>query len=98
MLQGFGSQKNIFLLKIEQLWQKRLLDFLGIYNFGVFKLIRYCCRYRILVLVTIGQRRQQSVHMFHSFLWDHERDAFASYNYENCHLYANVVVYGIYLD
>ncbi|CAF4805805.1 unnamed protein product [Pieris macdunnoughi] len=55
-------------------------------------------RYRILVLVTIGQRRQQSVHMFHSFLWDHERDAFSSYNYENCHLYANVVVYGIYLD
>ncbi|VVC93313.1 unnamed protein product [Leptidea sinapis] len=55
-------------------------------------------RYRIIVLVTIGQRRQQSVQMFHSFLWDHERDAFASYNYENCHIFANVVVYCIYFD
>ncbi|CAK1550677.1 unnamed protein product [Leptosia nina] len=55
-------------------------------------------RYRIIVLVSIGQRRQQSVHVFHTFLWDHERDGFASYNYENCHLYANVVVYGVYLD
>ncbi|KAM3963328.1 dynein light chain Tctex-type 5-A [Aphomia sociella] len=55
-------------------------------------------RYRIIVMVTIGQRRQQSVHMFHSFLWDHERDAFAAFNFENCHLFANVVVYGIYLD
>ncbi|CAG4946801.1 unnamed protein product [Colias eurytheme] len=55
-------------------------------------------RYRIIVLVTIGQRRQQSVHMFHSFLWDHDRDAFASYNFENCQIYANVVVYGVYLD
>ncbi|XP_050352549.1 dynein light chain Tctex-type 5-like [Nymphalis io] len=55
-------------------------------------------RYRIIVGVTIGQRRQQSVHMFHSFLWDHERDAFASHNFENCHIYANVVVYGVYFD
>nr|XP_026495551.1 tctex1 domain-containing protein 1-like [Vanessa tameamea] len=55
-------------------------------------------RYRIIVAVTIGQRRQQSVHMFHSFLWDHERDAFASHNFENCHIYANVVVYGVYFD
>ncbi|XP_068620600.1 dynein light chain Tctex-type 5-A-like [Battus philenor] len=55
-------------------------------------------RYRIIPVVTIGQKRQQSVHMFHSFLWDHQRDAFASFNYENCHIYANVVVYGIYLD
>ncbi|XP_052755796.1 dynein light chain Tctex-type 5-A-like isoform X3 [Galleria mellonella] len=55
-------------------------------------------RYRIIVMVSIGQRRQQSVHIFHSFLWDHERDAFATFNYENCHLFANVVVYGVYLD
>ncbi|CAH0724351.1 unnamed protein product, partial [Brenthis ino] len=55
-------------------------------------------RYRIIVAVTIGQRRQQSVHMFHSFLWDHERDAFATYNFENCHIYANAVVYGVYFD
>ncbi|CAH2089417.1 unnamed protein product [Euphydryas editha] len=55
-------------------------------------------RYRIIVAVTIGQRRQQSVHMFHSFLWDHERDAFASHNFENCHIYANVIVYGVYFD
>ncbi|XP_039759290.1 dynein light chain Tctex-type 5-like isoform X2 [Pararge aegeria] len=55
-------------------------------------------RYRIIVAVSIGQRRQQSVHVFHSFLWDHERDGYASYNFENCHLFANVVVYGIYFD
>ncbi|XP_026741896.1 tctex1 domain-containing protein 1-B-like isoform X2 [Trichoplusia ni] len=55
-------------------------------------------RYRTIVSVTIGQRRQQGVHIFHTFLWDHERDAFASYNYENPHLFANVVVYAVYLD
>ncbi|XP_013163052.1 PREDICTED: tctex1 domain-containing protein 2-like [Papilio xuthus] len=55
-------------------------------------------RYRIIVSVTIGQKRQQSVHVFHSFLWDHQRDGFAAHNFENCHIYANVVVYGIYLD
>ncbi|KAJ0174197.1 hypothetical protein K1T71_010343 [Dendrolimus kikuchii] len=55
-------------------------------------------RYRIIVAVNIGQRRQQSIHVFHSFLWDYERDRFATYNYENCHIFANVVVYGIYLD
>ncbi|CAH1640202.1 unnamed protein product [Spodoptera littoralis] len=55
-------------------------------------------RYRIIVSVCIGQKRQQSVQIFHTFLWDHERDAFASYNYENPHIFANVVVYGVYLD
>lgn len=55
-------------------------------------------RYRIIVSVTIGQKRQQSVHVFHSFLWDHNRDSFAAHTFENCHIYANVVVYGVYLD
>lgn len=55
-------------------------------------------RYRILVAVSIGQKRNQGVHMFHSFLWDHERDAYASHNFENPHLFASVAVYGIYLD
>ncbi|KAL0869794.1 hypothetical protein ABMA27_006016 [Loxostege sticticalis] len=55
-------------------------------------------RYRIIVVVTIGQRRQQGVQMFHSFLWDHERDMFVCTNYENPHIFANVVVYGVYLD
>ncbi|CAB3228939.1 unnamed protein product [Arctia plantaginis] len=55
-------------------------------------------RCRIITCVSIGQRRQQSFVLFHTFLWDHERDSFASYNYENPHIFASVVVYGIYLD
>ncbi|XP_028168984.1 dynein light chain Tctex-type 5-like [Ostrinia nubilalis] len=55
-------------------------------------------RYRIIVVVTIGQQRQQGVQMFHSFLWDHERDMFVTTNFENPHIFANVVVYGVYLD
>ncbi|XP_049877275.1 dynein light chain Tctex-type 5-B-like [Pectinophora gossypiella] len=55
-------------------------------------------RYRIIVIVTIGQKRQQGMHMYHSFLWDYERDAFASHSFENCHIFALAVVYGIYLD
>ncbi|XP_030030578.2 tctex1 domain-containing protein 1 isoform X1 [Manduca sexta] len=55
-------------------------------------------RYRILVCVSIGQRRQQNVNVFHSFLWDHERDGFAAHTFHNCHIFANVVVYGVYLD
>ncbi|KAL4715023.1 hypothetical protein ACJJTC_003174 [Scirpophaga incertulas] len=55
-------------------------------------------RCRLIVVVTIGQRRQQGVHSFHSFLWDHERDGFAVATFENPHLFANVVVYAVYLD
>ncbi|KAI8420049.1 hypothetical protein MSG28_008639 [Choristoneura fumiferana] len=55
-------------------------------------------RYRIIVCVNISQRRQQSLHISHSFLWDHERDTFASRTFENCHIHACAVVYGIYFD
>ncbi|GBP62540.1 Tctex1 domain-containing protein 1 [Eumeta japonica] len=55
-------------------------------------------RYRIIVAVSIGQLRQQSAHVYHAFLWDHERDDFAHHNFHNCHIYANAVVYAVYLD
>ncbi|XP_026320996.1 tctex1 domain-containing protein 1-B-like [Hyposmocoma kahamanoa] len=55
-------------------------------------------RYRIIVCVSIGQKRQQGVHVYHSFLWDPDRDVYVAHNFENCHIFANIVVYGIYLD
>lgn len=58
----------------------------------------YYFRYRIIVCVSIGQKRQQGVHVYHSFLWDPDRDVYVAHNFENCHIFANIVVYGIYLD
>ncbi|XP_047997458.1 dynein light chain Tctex-type 5-like [Leguminivora glycinivorella] len=55
-------------------------------------------RYRIIVNVTISQRRQQSLVASHSFLWDSDRDNFAAREFHNPHIHAFAVVYAVYFD
>lgn len=53
-------------------------------------------RYKILCLVTIGERKNQDTCAALRFLWDAERDGFATYYFENNYLYAAGLVFGVY--
>lgn len=53
-------------------------------------------RYKIVCMVTIGERKQQDTVAAMRFLWDGERDGFAKYYYESRYLYAVGIVFGVY--
>lgn len=55
-------------------------------------------RYKVLSLVTIGQRSDQGVSVGSRFLWDHDRDSFAASSWYNKHLYAVGTVYAVYYE
>ncbi|GBP34471.1 Tctex1 domain-containing protein 3 [Eumeta japonica] len=55
-------------------------------------------RYRIISVVTIGQKRAQSYNNAISFLWDHERDSYADVEKETCTAFIQVTVFAVYLD
>ena len=55
-------------------------------------------RYKIVVQVTIGQMKDQGVSVASRCLWDITFDNYASVNYTNSSLWANVMVFGVYTD
>lgn len=55
-------------------------------------------RYRIITVVTIGQRRAQSYNNAISFLWDHERDSYVDLEREVNSAFIQVTTFGVYLD
>lgn len=55
-------------------------------------------RYRIIVVVTVGEKYHQTFHQSTKFLWDAENDAFANYIYDRPDIYIIATVYGIYYD
>ncbi|XP_078353110.1 uncharacterized protein LOC144637894 [Oculina patagonica] len=55
-------------------------------------------RYKIISIVSIGQKRGQSVRMASRSVWDPRFDGYAQYSYERGELYAIGVVYAIYLE
>ncbi|XP_023941959.1 dynein light chain Tctex-type 5-like [Bicyclus anynana] len=55
-------------------------------------------RYRIICVVTIGQRRAQSYNNAVSFLWDHERDNLVDVQREVTTAFIQVTTFGVYLD
>ncbi|XP_064606928.1 dynein light chain Tctex-type 5-like isoform X2 [Liolophura sinensis] len=55
-------------------------------------------RYKIVSHVTIGEKKEQTVRMGSRFLWDTERDNYASASFENIHLFATATVFGIYFE
>ncbi|XP_045445323.1 dynein light chain Tctex-type protein 2B-like [Melitaea cinxia] len=55
-------------------------------------------RYRIITVVTIGQRRAQSYNNAISFLWDHERDSYVDLQREVNSAFIQVTTFGVYLD
>ncbi|XP_050666642.1 dynein light chain Tctex-type protein 2B [Leptidea sinapis] len=55
-------------------------------------------RYRIISVVTIGQKRAQSYNNAISFLWDHERDRYVNVQREVNSAFIQITVFGVYLD
>ncbi|XP_026758196.1 dynein light chain Tctex-type 5-like [Galleria mellonella] len=55
-------------------------------------------RYRIITVVTIGQKRAQSYNNAVSFLWDYERDNYVDVQREVATAFIQVTTFGIYLD
>ncbi|XP_046336447.1 dynein light chain Tctex-type protein 2B-like isoform X1 [Haliotis rufescens] len=55
-------------------------------------------RYKIIAQVTIGEKKDQGVRVGSRFLWDSDRDNFASAEFDNRSLYAVGMVYGVYFE
>lgn len=55
-------------------------------------------RYKIICIVSIGQKRGQSVRMASRSVWDPRFDGYAQYSYEKGDMYAIGVVHAIYFE
>ncbi|XP_047528231.1 dynein light chain Tctex-type 5-like [Vanessa atalanta] len=55
-------------------------------------------RYRVITVVSIGQKRAQCYNNAISFLWDHERDNYVNLQREVNSAFIQVTVFGVYLD
>lgn len=55
-------------------------------------------RYKIISVVSIGQKRGQSVRMASRSLWDPRFDSYAQYSFEGEDMFAIGIVYGIYFE
>ncbi|XP_037537523.1 tctex1 domain-containing protein 1-B-like [Nematolebias whitei] len=55
-------------------------------------------RYKIVVLVTIGQLSSQSIQSCSRCLWDSTNDTFASYSFKNSSLFGVASVYAVYFE
>ena len=58
----------------------------------------HCPRYKILVHVVIGQRKDQGVSITSRCLWDTETDNYASASFRNEAIWASCVVFGLYTE
>lgn len=59
---------------------------------------RPCCRYKLVIQVTLGQKKGQAMRIVSRCLWDANTDSFASEHYENDSLYCVAQVYGLYYE
>ncbi|KAI3374407.1 hypothetical protein L3Q82_006233 [Scortum barcoo] len=55
-------------------------------------------RYKIVVLVHIGQLTGQSMQISSRCLWDASNDTYASYSFKNSSLFGVATVYAVYLE
>ncbi|KAL7543691.1 hypothetical protein ACHAXR_012999 [Thalassiosira sp. AJA248-18] len=55
-------------------------------------------RYKIVVQVTIGQMKDQGVKITSRCLWDTAADNYATVSYQNQHIWASAIVFGLYAD
>ncbi|XP_061587293.1 dynein light chain Tctex-type 5-B-like [Cololabis saira] len=55
-------------------------------------------RYKIIVLMHLGQLADHGVHNTSSFLWDAANDTFASFSFKNSSLFCVATVYAVYYE
>ncbi|XP_044747208.1 dynein light chain Tctex-type protein 2B [Coccinella septempunctata] len=55
-------------------------------------------RYKLVCLVTIGEKHNQDVMIACRFLWDVERDRFAMFSHETSHVFGVALCFGLYYE
>ena len=55
-------------------------------------------RYKIVVQVTTGQMKDQGATVTSRCLWDTATDNYATVNFQNQHIWASAIVFGLYID
>lgn len=55
-------------------------------------------RYKLIVVVTLGEKFMQDIKAKAGFLWDKARDGFASYSYDRPDLFVIATVYAVYFE
>ena len=55
-------------------------------------------RYKIIVTVILGQKREQGVIVTSRCAWEPKFDSYATYSYQNKTIFCTATVYGIYMD
>ncbi|ESO95334.1 hypothetical protein LOTGIDRAFT_88271, partial [Lottia gigantea] len=55
-------------------------------------------RYKVVVTVFIGERKEQGVMVASRCAWDVKTDTFATYTFKNPSLFCTASVYGVYLE
>uniref|UniRef100_A0A1B0D7R5 Dynein light chain n=1 Tax=Phlebotomus papatasi TaxID=29031 RepID=A0A1B0D7R5_PHLPP len=55
-------------------------------------------RYKLVCIVTIGEKYYQSFTSTVKFLWDAEKDGYANYVYDTQHFFAIATLYALYYD
>ena len=55
-------------------------------------------RYKLIVQVTLGQRKDQGVRITSRCLWDTQTDNYATCSYKNDYIWASAMVFGLYAE
>ena len=55
-------------------------------------------RYKVIVQVTIGQMKDQGVKITSRSLWDTLTDNYVTVCFQNEHIWASAIVFGLYTD
>lgn len=55
-------------------------------------------RYKLVAIVTIGEKKSQDMKAVMKFLWDPERDRFVNFSYENMYLFIAAIVLATYYE
>ena len=55
-------------------------------------------RYKLVVLVQVGEKKDQGMKISSRCLWNHETDTFASASYKNRSIYAFAIIYATYFE
>lgn len=55
-------------------------------------------RYKLVTQVTVGQMKDQGVRITSRCLWDTSTDNYATASFQNQHIWASAIVFGLYTD
>ena len=60
--------------------------------------VRFASSYKIVCLVSIGEKKEQGVRVGSRCVWNTDWDTYATASYENHHIYAVGICYALYYE